>query len=339
MAAPLNCSLLPNPFTPAAFLPPDVAYAIQTAEYVLVGTMGAFVWTILSNAMEDYQLITKTKFTIGTATYFLSRIFTFGYIFGGTLFETYPLKRCSYALTVVGSMYACAVPVTSLLFFLRARAIFNRNPYFVGFLFCAWLSVLGTAISISVPSAVQGANLGPTDFCLTISAKNYVAGTGITTTIHDTLIFLAISYRLFQNSGNVRAFITGQYLPQFSRAILQDGQLYYLITATSNILALIMFYNTSIQETYSKMFTAPNLMIANVMACHVFRNTKLGFHKRVVTTTELKTNSLLMMNTGPSAGSGRANLGGLQFARAAKTDDTQASGPAQFKVEKPSDLA
>ncbi|KAJ7872329.1 hypothetical protein B0H14DRAFT_2502758 [Mycena olivaceomarginata] len=351
MATALNCSLVPNPFTPAAFLPPDVAHAIQTAEYVLVGTMGAFVWTLLSNVVDDYKLVTTTKFSIGTAAYFLSKIFTFGYIFGGTLFETYPLKRCYFALEIVGSMYAAAVPMTSLLFFLRARAIFNRNTYFVCFLFCAWLSVLGTAIL--VPIAVKGGNLGPTDFCLTVSATKYVGGTGVTTTLHDTLIFLAISWRLFQNSyvdrgfkANLRAFVTGQYLPQFSRAVLQDGQLYYLITVTSNLLALIMFYNTSIAETYSTMFTVPNLMVANVMACHVFRNTKLGYQRRVVTTADLKTRdsgAIIVMNS-RTLGSGRVHkadttLGGVNVTKITETSEPQDSQSTRFTREKASNLA
>ncbi|KAJ6473087.1 hypothetical protein C8R45DRAFT_761049, partial [Mycena sanguinolenta] len=287
MAAALNCSLLPNPFTPNAFLPPDIVHEIQTAAYILVGTIGAFVWTILSNLVDDYKLLAKTKFTIGTATYLSSKILTFGCIFGAALFQTYPLKHCRFAFQIVGSIYATAVSATSLLFFLRARAIFNRNRYFVGLLFCAWLSILGT--NLTVPVAVEGGNLGPTDFCSTVFAANYVGGAAVTTTLHDTLIFLAISWRLFKNQQHVNpdrsfkasvwAFVSGQYLPQFSRAVLQDGQLYYLITVASNILALIMFYNTSIQGSHSTKFTVPNLMVANVMACHVFRNTKLGFHR------------------------------------------------------------
>jgi hypothetical protein len=37
------------------------------------------------------------------------------------------------------------------------------------------------------------------------------------------------------------------------------------------------------------MFTTCNVMLTNAMACHVFRNTKFGYHKRVVSTSELLT--------------------------------------------------
>ncbi|KAJ7200298.1 hypothetical protein GGX14DRAFT_660103 [Mycena pura] len=304
MAAALNCSLLPNPFTPDEFLPPDVAHQFQTATYVLVGTMGAYVWISLSNVVDDYKFVTTTKVSIGTVAYFLSRISTFGYIFGTTLFQTYPLKRCHFALQFAQTLFVVANPVTSLLFFLRAWAIFDRDPYFVCFFFCAWLSVLGAAIT--VPIGVKGGNIGPTDFCVEVSAAKYIGGANVTTTtFHDTFIFLAISWRLFKHSHldpgikkNFRAFVTGKYLPQFSRAVLQDGQLYYLITITSNLLTLIMFYATSLEE--STMFPVPNLMVANVMACHVFRKTKLGLQRRVVTTSEIKTrdtSSVIFMNT------------------------------------------
>lgn len=36
--APINSSFLPNPFTPMAFLPPDVARQVVVSVYVLVGT-------------------------------------------------------------------------------------------------------------------------------------------------------------------------------------------------------------------------------------------------------------------------------------------------------------
>ncbi|KAJ6473032.1 hypothetical protein C8R45DRAFT_1103623 [Mycena sanguinolenta] len=232
MAATFNCSLLPNPFAPNAFLPPNIVHAVQTAAYILVGTMGAFVWTILSNLVDDYKLLAKTKFTIGTATYLLSK------------YKTLPFCVANH--------------------WLDAQAIFDSNPYFVSLLFCTWLSILGT--NLTIPVAVKGSNLGPTDFCLTVSATKYVGGAAVTTTLHNTLVFLAIS--CFKPS--VWAFVSGQYLPQFLHAVLQDGQLYYLLTVASSILALIMFYNTSVQESYNTMLTVPNLMMANFMACQVF---------------------------------------------------------------------
>jgi len=86
---------------------------------------------------------------------------------------------------------------------------------------------------------------------------------------------------------SVKTFVTGVNMPSFSKAILYDGQLYYLTTVTSNLLTVIMFYNQDVDEPYRTMFTVSNAMITNTLACYVFRNTKFGHHRRVITTSEI----------------------------------------------------
>jgi hypothetical protein len=63
----------------------------------------------------------------------------------------------------------------------------------------------------------------------------FVASTTIIPVINDTLVFLAITWRLSRNSytrltlkDGFRFIVFGDYLPVFSRALLQDGQAYYL---------------------------------------------------------------------------------------------------------------
>ncbi|KAJ7863160.1 hypothetical protein B0H13DRAFT_2237146 [Mycena leptocephala] len=291
----LNLTAIPNPLTPYALLPPDIAYQTQIGSFILIGTLGAYIWDILSNAFNDYTLVSEHRVGLSTAVYFFSRFWTLLFILLSAMFETYPFNHCSVAQTMVEVCLAIAVPSTCLLFFLRARAIFNKNPYLVLFFFLLWLSVAGSAATI--PTAITARNIGPTKYCLNVGVKPYAGAVGITPLIHDTTVFLAISWRLFQNSyatisthslgGNIRTFITGEYLPQFSRALLHDGQLYYLITVTANTLSVVMFYNNRVAPTYRVMFTVCNVMVTNAMACHVFRNTKFGFHRRIITTSEI----------------------------------------------------
>ncbi|KAF7360663.1 hypothetical protein MVEN_00798000 [Mycena venus] len=283
----LNMTEIPNPLTPMAFFPPDIAYQVQISLYIVLGTLGAFVWEILSNLHNDYRLLTAQRVGLATCVYFFSRFWSFLHVLSSSVFNTYPLKWCSVAQTLVLASYAIAMPANSLLFFLRARAIFNRNPYLVAFFFCLWLSVIATAAAL--PTSSKGG----------ISAQLHTVWFWLA-----NLIFLAISWRLFGNShvdrglkGNIRAFFTGEYLPQFSRAVLKDGQLYYLCIVVSNILVVVMFFNTRVGVTYRVMFTTSNIMITNAMVCLVFRNTKLGYHDRVVTTSELSqsTGSIFFM--------------------------------------------
>jgi len=117
-------------------------------------------------------------------------------------------------------------------------------------------------------------------------------------------MFLAISLRLFGTAHvdhgfqrNLRAFLTGEYLPNFSRALLKDGQLYYLSAVTVNLVVVTMFYNQAVPEIYRTMFTGGSVMVTNAMAGLVFRNTKLGLNARIMTTSDMspeKTNTLPM---------------------------------------------
>ena len=57
----------------------------------------------------------------------------------------------------------------------------------------------------------------------------------IANAIHDTLVFLAISYRIISYtaigdswSARVKSFFTADGLPRLSRALLQSGQQFYL---------------------------------------------------------------------------------------------------------------
>lgn len=54
-------------------------------------------------------------------------------------------------------------------------------------------------------------------------------------TVNDTLVFLAISYRILKHTtrgdswrARAKSFLAGDGLPKLSKALLQGGQLYYL---------------------------------------------------------------------------------------------------------------
>lgn len=48
------------------------------------------------------------------------------------------------------------------------------------------------------------------------------------------------------------------------------------ITVGSNLLTVIMVYVTSVPASYRGMATGPNIVLTNIMACHIFRSTKFG---------------------------------------------------------------
>ena len=128
-----------------------------------------------------------------------------------------------------------AVSATALLFFFRVRAVFNQNKFIVAFFALMWLAVLAGCIMGA--HGVTGSNIGTTDYCMNVGIEGYIAPGGIIPLINDTLVFLAISYRLtadthrdysLRDGISIKALVLGDCLPSFSRAFLQDGQAYYL---------------------------------------------------------------------------------------------------------------
>ncbi|KAJ6560299.1 hypothetical protein B0H19DRAFT_113276 [Mycena capillaripes] len=293
-----NITDIPNPLTPLAFFPPEVAYQTQIGNYVFAGTLGALIWDILCNAHNDYKLLFKYRLGVGTVAYFVARITTLLYILGATIFATYPLVHCMGLSRMTNISCALTLPANCSLFFLRARAIFNRNRVLIILFSFLWVTVAGTAILVALPGVLTPGNVGPTSYCTNLAAKPWTGIFTLPPLVHDTVIFLAISWRMFRSSyidrgfnGNLRAFATGEGLPAFSRSILQDGQMYYLITVIANLPAAVMTFNTALSPSFRTMFFPCTVMVTNCMASHVFRNTKFGIHRRIVTTTELTSRS------------------------------------------------
>ena len=139
-------------------------------------------------------------------------------------------------------VFYCAVLVsTSLLFFFRSRAVFNRHPWVTAFFAGLWLAVLGGCLALIVdvfkPVPVNPATSTPA-ICYHSGVNPFVAAATIIPLINDTVVFLVISWRLSRNSyepgpytvkSGIRFLIFGDYLPVFSKALLRDGQAYYLL--------------------------------------------------------------------------------------------------------------
>ena len=152
--------------------------------------------------------------------------------------------------------YCSALVFTSLLFFFRTRGIFKTYPWVIAFFACLWLAVLGGCLAFIVdifepePEPNPTSELNTTQICINSGINPFVAAAMIISLINDTLVFMAISWRLSRNSyesygtlqRGIRFLIFGDYLPVFSRVLLKDGQAYYLLALfldSSNCLLLL----------------------------------------------------------------------------------------------------
>ena len=86
-------------------------------------------------------------------------------------------------------------------------------------------------------------NDGWSELCVHVNIRPYAVAATIVPAINDTLAFIAITWRLTRHShvpptlkGDVKVFVFGNYLPVFSKAMLRDGQAYYLLIFSIYIL-------------------------------------------------------------------------------------------------------
>jgi len=273
---------LPNPNTPLAFLDPESAYQTSVSIYVLAGSLGVLLWDVLDNISSDFALLFKQRITFTTLVYFASRIGSLGYVIASNIFETAPTGNCKAFETITDAFYPVALGFSALLFFMRLRAIYNRDRIVVAAFFVLWLGLLGT--TVIVPIVILGANIGPTQYCIDADVPSSVYAAILSPLIHDTLVFIAITYRLVKNAhremglkDGMTIAVSGKYLPSFTRGLLKDGQKYYLISLISNVVTVIMVFDTSVPIPMRSMCATPNIVLTNIMACRVYRNTKFGF--------------------------------------------------------------
>ena len=145
-----------------------------------------------------------------------------------------PVNACYQLEKSLGVLFFLSVTSTYLLFFIRTRAVFDMNPLIVAFFGALWLAVVAACLTVII--GVTGVNIGSTRYCIDGEVKSYVTMATVIPLVNDTCVFLAISFRLFCNSyarptfkDGLRVLIFGDYLPMFSKAMLHDGQAYYLL--------------------------------------------------------------------------------------------------------------
>ena len=120
----------------------------------------------------------------------------------------------------------------ALLMYFRVCAVYDMNRIIVLFFGFTWLSVVaGTATPFV---ALEGTYIGLTKYCITLIKHDYIIAILVFGLVNDTLIFLAIMYKL--GMADIRRRPSSQIstawkptgrLHTFTRVFLQDSQIYY----------------------------------------------------------------------------------------------------------------
>ena len=112
------------------------------------------------------------------------------------------IGRCGRLQRVPSTFYGISSILTSLIFFFRVRAFYAHNRLVICFFGLLWLSVAATNLPLA--RAVAGGNISSdgyvSNYCTNFNLASYAGSAIISSLIHDTLIFLAISYKLLSNA-------------------------------------------------------------------------------------------------------------------------------------------
>ncbi|PBK90090.1 hypothetical protein ARMGADRAFT_934733 [Armillaria gallica] len=266
---------LPNPITPALMSQSKISLCLYAA------TLGGYLWDIAINLENDYQLLFKHRIRYPTLIYYMSRVFTLGYILTGFATGVTDIPNCKAHQITSGICIVLSLIFTSLLFFLRVTAIWHNNQYVFFFFTFLWFGVIAGTITVLV--GVRGAHIVTTQQCINVRVPEYHQVAVILSLIFDSCTFIAITYRILLYTsineetarGRLRAFF-GRGVPIVSRNLLLGGQQYYLVAVCGQIVCLILILVPGLPPVYRGMCAVPVVAVTNAMACIVFRKIKLG---------------------------------------------------------------
>ncbi|KAF9449862.1 hypothetical protein P691DRAFT_811549 [Macrolepiota fuliginosa MF-IS2] len=209
----------------------------------------------------------------------VSRLFALCYVLLSVLGKSLPFDNCNSVFLSIGCCCVVSIISSSFLFLRRVQAVYANNRWVRRFFFTLWLVVGGMVTS--VPIGVRAAHIPGTKYCIDSEPKQYVFAGTLFHVVFDTLVFLAISLKVGRSHSIQDArvswstLVSGKALPRLSRAILQGGQQYYLITSGVYIILVILLGLPSIPPPYRNMLAFPTVSITASMACRVYRNIKL----------------------------------------------------------------
>jgi len=193
-----------------------------------------------------------------------------------SLAETTTPEAARHLITVTNIII---IPAASGLFCIRLTAVYSHDKYVLIFFGVCWLGLLGIFAYISIEGMARCSRVNISTPCFMvqpIDAWGYIAAA-----IYDTLMYLAISWRLASLAmvdrwqDRLKSFVTAKDLGWLSKVLLQSGQMYYFMTIGVTICTTIFIYSPSVPAEWNPLFVPINATVTSVMACRLFRVLKL----------------------------------------------------------------
>ncbi|KZP30799.1 hypothetical protein FIBSPDRAFT_945723 [Athelia psychrophila] len=258
--------------------------------YVSTAQTVAYAYDWLLSIPDEVEIVSNHGLSFSIAVYFLSRVSQIGHVLSVALSAATPVGACRIIGLTIGSCGVTSVAATSYLFFLRVRAVYLRSKWITGLFGALWAATV--ALNILAATALSKEHPAATSTPVVVVHSGCTnAGVGlfflpsVSTFVNDTLVFLAISYRLVANVAvaeggrrtHLRAVFQGKGLHSLSRALLQSGQVYYLATILFFCANIAVMVSPLVPLAAHTMFVSTFACFTNLMACHVFRGVTLGY--------------------------------------------------------------
>lgn len=148
-------------------------------------------------------------------------------------FTAVQFESCRGMAVAIAILNAVTVPASAILLLFRASAVYLHSLLSLTIFGSTWLALQGIFTYNSYFIAVNIEHVDGSNFCGT--TKHINSTVFIATACFDTLVYLAISWRLSSMSrtgdtwkDRLRCFFTGSGLLGFSKSLLRGGQKYYL---------------------------------------------------------------------------------------------------------------
>ncbi|KAF4609587.1 hypothetical protein D9613_012278 [Agrocybe pediades] len=191
-----------------------------------------------------------------------------------------PIADCGkFEVAMNGVLMAYVITIT-FTFYLRIYAIY-RDKLFVKVVYgLLWLSVVG--VSGTFAKTFSATHLGPTRYCLESVNDKYLQPLAIILLTNDTLIYIGITYRLYtlfldiesSTQQKLKLVVFGTSLPIFSKAVLQDSQLYFLIIVCTK--AFLVYTTRNLSPPMNVMYVICHLVLVNTLSGRIFRTIKMN---------------------------------------------------------------
>ncbi|KAF9231805.1 hypothetical protein BU15DRAFT_55708 [Melanogaster broomeanus] len=267
-----------NPVVYLNYLDPAVANEYEVSRNVRLATLGALTWDILSSLPEDWKIARTSKPTPVLFAYFLASENCSSYLL---LSLAGPVAQCEVLALNIIVVWMIASAASSYLFLKRVHAVFLQDRNVWLFFTFLWLTGFGTSFLSLADPLHEYYEFADTKHCISRRVEEYQSAAFIVPGLFDTLVFLAVTYKILMSHcvstpKTWRAFWCGEALPRLSRAVLQGGQQYYMITAGINVTRAVVTLLPSASPVLQRALTPPALAVTSVMACRVFRNLRLA---------------------------------------------------------------